>query len=304
MNLINVVAPVYNEEKVIVEFVRQVVISLESFTEDYKIILVDDGSSDESWSEIVKVCRANMKVSGIKLSKNFGHHYAITAGINSSDSEWVVVMDTDLQDQPEYIPQLFKKASEGYDVVFVSRVSRPEAKWYKLTQKIFYILLNFMSGMNFDSTKANFSIINKKVVLGFNRFNEQSRFYASTVNWLGFKSATIKAKHGTRFYGKPSYTLVKRFKLAKDVIFAFSDRILTFSSIFSVLVLFITFPFFLVIVTNSSTRGNLSDELLLTTIYVLVGTLILISSTIALYLRQVLKEVKARPLYLVEDEIN
>jgi dolichol-phosphate mannosyltransferase len=138
-------------------------------------------------------------------------------------------MDGDLQDRPEVIPKLLDKAKEGYEIVFVNRENRPEGFIYKMAQRFFYALLNALSGLKLDSRQANFSIISKKVVDNFNRYSETTRFYASTIKWLGFRRAEIFADHGTRFNGISSYTINKRIQLARDIILSFSERPLKFA---------------------------------------------------------------------------
>ena len=229
MTFLSVVAPIFNEGPVVKEFVKQVTEVLTSQVLDYEVILVDDGSTDDSWKYIESAANENKKIVALKLSKNFGHHYAITAGLHNSAGQWVVVMDSDLQDRPEVIPDLLKKAQEGYDVVFVSRQQRPESLVYKFSQKIFYVILRSLSGIDFDSKQANFSIISRKVVEAFMIFPENARFYGSTIKWLGFSRSSIEASHGSRFSGKPSYTLKKRINLALDIILSFSDRPLKFA---------------------------------------------------------------------------
>ena len=136
MTFLSVVAPIFNEGPIVREFVKQVTEVLTSQALDYEVILVDDGSTDDSWKYIESAANENKKIVALKLSKNFGHHYAITAGLHNSAGQWVVVMDSDLQDRPEVIPDLLKKAQEGFDVVFVSRQQRPESLVYKFLQKI------------------------------------------------------------------------------------------------------------------------------------------------------------------------
>lgn len=306
MVLINVVAPIYNEQGLIKEFVNQVITALEKITDNFKIILVDDGSNDKSWDEISEVCLNNNKIVGIKLSKNFGHHYAITAGIHNSEGEWVVVMDSDLQDRPEVIPELFQKTQEGYDVVFVSRTHRSEKIWYSISQKIFYFLLSILSGIKFNSSEANFSIINKKVVDAYKQFPEQARFYGSTVTWLGFKRASIKAKHGARFSGKPSYTLRKRFKLASDIILSFSDRPLKFAVNFGLFISLISFLIliwiFLRVIFGGFTVVGWAS--LMASLFLIGGIVIFILGIIGVYISKVFGEVKRRPLFIIETKIN
>jgi dolichol-phosphate mannosyltransferase len=143
MTYLSIVAPIYNEEQNIAEFVSRAKLALANISNDFKIIFIDDGSNDNSWKVIKNISNIDNKITGLKLSKNFGHHYAITAGLNHADSEWVVVMDSDLQDRPEVIPQLYQKAQEGFDVVFVSRVNRPESVVYRILQKLFYFKTQF-----------------------------------------------------------------------------------------------------------------------------------------------------------------
>jgi dolichol-phosphate mannosyltransferase len=220
----SVVIPVLNESSLIEELVKRVTTNLKKITEDFEIIIVDDGSQDKTWDLVEKESRNETRIKAIKFSRNFGHHYAITAGLHRANGDWVVVMDGDLQDRPEVIPELYKKSQEGFDVVFVSRQNRPEKLYYRMAQKIFYWILRNLSGIDFDSSQANFSIISKRVVEAFKIFPENTRFYGSTIKWLGFKSSYILADHGSRHSGKPSYTLRKRIKLAVDIILSFSDR--------------------------------------------------------------------------------
>ena len=147
MKEICVVAPIFNEETTISEFVKQVANNVKQLNSEYEIILIDDGSNDNSWMEIQKEAQKNVNVRGLKLSKNFGHHYAISAGLHKSNAKWTVVMDSDLQDRPEVIKDLYLKANEGYEVVFVSRTNRPESFAYLFLQKLFYKLLNLFSGI-------------------------------------------------------------------------------------------------------------------------------------------------------------
>ena len=190
---LSVVIPVYNESSLIDELVKRVKTNVKLITEDYEIIIVDDGSQDNTWNSIENEAKSENRIKGIKFSRNFGHHYAITAGLHNSNGEWVVVMDGDLQDRPEVIPELYKKAHEGFDVVFVSRQNRPEKLYYRIAQKIFYWILRSLSGVDFDSRQANFSIINKKVVEAYKNFPENARFYGSTIMWLGFKRTVVYA---------------------------------------------------------------------------------------------------------------
>jgi dolichol-phosphate mannosyltransferase len=161
MTKLSVVIPLFNESMLIEELVKRVKANTEKVTNDYEIVLIDDGSKDTTWQKIKTEADIENRIKGIKFSRNFGHHYAITAGLHNATGDWVVVMDGDLQDRPEVIPELYRKALEGFDGVFVLRQERQEKFLYLFTQRLFYLILNLLSGIDFDYRKANFSIIKK-----------------------------------------------------------------------------------------------------------------------------------------------
>jgi dolichol-phosphate mannosyltransferase len=305
MTELSIVIPVFNESELIKELVKRVKLNTESITTDYEIILVDDGSNDSTWSEILREANLEKRVRGLKFSRNFGHHYAITAGLHQSSGKWVVVMDGDLQDRPEVIPQLFKKATEGFDVVFVSRQNRPEKLYYRLAQKVFYWLLRNLSGIDFDSRQANFSIINRKVVEAFKSFPENARFYGSTIKWLGFKRTQIFADHGQRFSGRPSYTLRKRIKLATDIILAFSERPLKFAIGLGTLISLLSFIFIFWIIYRVIFLEYIISTLvsLVTVMFFSTGIILIVIGITGIYIGEIFRQVKNRPLYIIEDKI-
>jgi dolichol-phosphate mannosyltransferase len=302
---LSVVIPVYNESSLIDELVKRVKTNVKLVTEDFEIIVVDDGSQDDTWSSIENEARLENRIKGVKFSRNFGHHYAITAGLHNATGEWVVVMDGDLQDRPEVIPELYKKALEGFDVVFVSRQNRPEKLYYRIAQKIFYMMLRTLSGLDFDSRQANFSIINKKVVEAFKVFPENARFYGSTIMWLGFKKSFILADHGVRYAGKPSYSLRKRFKLASDVIVSFSARPLRWSIILGFVMSVFSIFFALWIGYKSVYYGfeALGWASLMASIFFSTGIILIVTGVSAIYLGAIFNQVKNRPLYVIEKMV-
>lgn len=306
MTTLSVVAPIYNEGSLVSEFVKQVVENVTKITSDYEILLIDDGSLDNSWEFISSESQRNSRVKAFKLSRNFGHHYAITAGLHNSTGEWVVVMDSDLQDRPEVIPDLYKKAQEGFEVVFVSRRERPESSIYLLFQKTFYFFLRILSGIKFDSRQANFSIINKKVVEAFIKFPEHARFYGSTINWLGFKRSSINARHGERYSGKPSYTLRKRLSLAADIIISFSGRPLRIGISIGLLMSLTSILLLTWILLGKFTWGFeiLGWPSLMATILFTGGSILIVLGILGIYLSEVFQEVKSRPLYIVSETRN
>lgn len=302
---LSVVIPVFNEESLIQELIKRVRINVEIITEDYEIILVDDGSEDKTWDFIENATKIERRIKGIKFSRNFGHHFAITAGIHNTSSEWVIVMDGDLQDRPEVIPNLYNKAQEGFDVVFVSRQNRQEKLYYRILQKIFYKVLRSLSGINFDSRQANFSIINKKVVEAFKSFPENARFYSSTIKWLGFNSAHILADHGVRHSGKPSYTFKKRMKLASDVILSFSDRPLRASILLGISMSALSLMFLIVVLYRWFYLGRSADgwTSVVSVLFFSTGIILTVIGISSIYIAEIFKEVKNRPLYVIDKKI-
>jgi glycosyltransferase involved in cell wall biosynthesis len=304
MTHLSVVISVYNERSLIDQLVKRVKTSLKLITEDFEIRIVDDGSQDKTWTSIENEAKSEKKIKGIKFSRNFGHHYAINAGLHNSEGEWVVVMDGDLQDRPEVIPALYKKAQEGFEVVFVSRQNRPEKLYYLIAQKIFYWLLKILSGINFDSRQANFSIINKKVVEAFKSFPENARFYGSTIKWLGFKRSFIIANHGKRYSGKPSYTLKKRLTLASDIILSFSERPLKFIIGLGLLMSFISILFAHWIIYGTIKLGYAVIGWLSGIVSTLfsTGMILIVLGIIGIYLGRIFEEVKRGLCLLFQNQ--
>ena len=306
MTHISIVIPVLNEDQLIHELISRVIYSAETITEDFEIVIVDDGSVDKTWFKIKIESEIDNRVKGIKFSRNFGHHFAITAGVHKAQGDWVVVMDGDLQDRPEVIPELYKKAIEGFDIVFVLRQGRKENLIYLLAQRFFYLLLNALSGIKFDYRKANFSIISRKVVEAFKEFNEYSRFYGSTIKWLGFNHTEISALHGSRYAGKTSYSIKSRLKLASDIIFSFSERPLKYSIVIGFLISLTAVASSFWIVFSSIVWGYAVlgwASLMVITLF--VGGIVLITlGIVGVYIGRIFQEVKSRPKYIVEESIN
>ena len=303
---ISVVIPVLNESSLIEELTKRVKINVEKITPNFEIIIIDDGSKDDTWDKIIYEAKKEKRVKGIKFTRNFGHHYAITAGLHNTVGEWVIVMDGDLQDRPEVIPELYRKAQEGYEVVFVSRQNRTEKIYYKILQRIFYIILRFLSGVEYDSRQANFSIISRKVAEAFKNFPENARFYGSTVKWLGFSTTHIMADHGKRHSGQSAYTFKKRVKLAADIILSFSERPLKFAIglglIMSLLsIISVTTIIYRAVFSSYTVIGWAST---ISTILFSTGIILITTGISAIYIGEIFREVKRRPLYIVEKTFN
>jgi len=221
---ISIVSPVYRAEKMIPILVERIEKSIKKITNDYEIILVEDCGPDQSWDVIEQVAAVNQKVIGIKLSKNFGQHYAITAGLDQAKGDWVVVMDCDLQDQPEEIEKLYKKALEGFDIVLARRYERKDNLFKYFFSMSFYRVLGYLTGTNHDESVANFGVYSRNVVEAVTSMRESIRYFPTMVKWVGFKSTKVNVEHDERLDGESSYNFKRLLNLALDIILAYSDK--------------------------------------------------------------------------------
>ena len=304
--LISIISPVYKSENIVNFLVESIVNELEFNNIDFEIILVDDNSPDKSWEKIEKLCLEDSRIKGIKLSKNFGQHIAISAGINNSIGDYIVVMDCDLQDSPFYIPIMLNECRKGNEIVYTIKENRRH-NWFKnLTATLFNLLFNFLSNNIKSNDKiGSFSMISRKVANEFNKFNDCRRHYIMLIRKLGFKSTSIEVTHNKRAEGKSSYNLIKLFTHAIDGITFNSTKLLKLSiiiglvlSIFSILWALWVFYMFLF---HSVTSGYTSIMLLLA----MSTGLILSSIGIAgLYIGNTFEQVKNNPLYIIEKKIN
>src|SRR5688572_25417042 len=170
---VSIVTPVYRAEGCIEELYRRLVAALSPITQDFEIVMVEDCGGDRSWDIIRELARKDPRVKGLQFSRNFGQHYGITAGIDHCDGDWVVVMDCDLQDQPEEIPRLYAKALEGYDVVLARRGRRTEGAGRRAMSWLFYRIFSWLADTEYDGDAGNFRIISRKVVVNCRRMREQ-----------------------------------------------------------------------------------------------------------------------------------
>ena len=306
MPCISVVSPVYRGEKMVHELVRRVFENVSKITEDFDVILVNDASPDSSWAEIQKECAVDTRVKGINLSRNFGQHRAITAGLNYAKGDWVVVMDCDLQDRPEEILNLYKKAQEGYDIVQGERVERQDKFLKKLSSTIFNSIFSYLSGIKKNKKIANFGIYKQPVIRTVCNMPERDRGFGILVDYVGFKSISIPIEHGSRFEGTSSYTLSKLLKLAFGLIISNTNkplRIMTGLG-FTLSIVSLLIAFYNVIVNLMGLIGVQGFTTTVFSIWFVGGMLMMQIGIVGLYIGKIFDQVKGRPLYVVMDEIN
>lgn len=303
---ISVVSPIYGCKECLFELYDRLSKTLSQITENYEIILVNDACPQASWERIVMLCAKDPRVKGINLSRNFGQHYAITAGLDHAKGEWVVVMDCDLQDRPEEIIKLYNKALDGYDIVFGKRVDRQDSFLKRLGSRVFNRVLEYFTETKHDNSIANFGIYAQKVVETINRYREHTRDFLLFAQMVGFKKAEIEIEHAARAYGQSSYNLSKLIRLAIDSIVSHSNKPLrlsiqlgfgiAFASLIYACWLVIRYFFY-----HTPAEGWTS---LMVSMFFMFGLLFAIIGITGLYIGKIFDEVKRRPLYIIQETIN
>ena len=288
------------------ELITRIVASVSTITDDYEIILINDASPDNSWAEIERQCALNPKVKGLNLSRNFGQHYAITAGLTYAQGEWVVVMDCDLQDRPEEIPNLYSKAQEGYDSVLAQRIQRSHGLFKRLGSKCFYKVFSYLTETQQDASVANFGIYNRKVIDAVLSMGDAMRYFPTQVQWVGFKKAYLPIQHDERAEGKSTYNLSRLFRLAFDTIISFSDkpmRLMVQMGLFVTLISFVVGIVFIVRYCMGliEVMGFAS---LIISLWLLSGIIISLIGIVGIYLGKLFEKAKERPTFIVNEKRN
>jgi dolichol-phosphate mannosyltransferase len=298
---ISVVVPVYGGESCLQELYRRLCAALEPISPDFEIVLVEDCGPDRSWALIEELGRADARVRGLQLTRNFGQHHAITAGLRAARGDWVVVMDCDLQDRPEEIPRLYAKAQEGYECVLARRTRRRDPLLRRLGSRAFYALFNYLTDLRYDGSVANFSIVSRQVVDEVNRMNEAVRFYGGLLSWLGFARAYIEVQHDPRFAGESSYSFMKLLRLSLSVILAHSNKPLRLCVTAGVVLSTVSFAGGVWLFVRALAWGTpvMGWSSLIVSIYFATGAIILTLGILGLYVDKIFSEVKRRPLFVV-----
>lgn len=309
MKKISVIVPMYFEEAVVSECykrLKEVLTNLDNY--EYEIIFIDDGSRDQTLSILEKIAMVDKNVKIISFSRNFGHQAAVQAGLKLSTGDAVVIIDADLQDPPELIPQMISLWENGNDVIYAKRKSREgETKFKLFSAKIFYNILNDLSDVSIPKDTGDFRLADRKVVDVINSLPEHNKFFRGLFSWVGFKQAPIEYERKERFAGETKYPLNKMIKLAKDGIFSFSTKPLKFvtklgivSIIISILILIYSLLSF-IFDWNNLTPGWTS---IMVTITFFAGIQLVSLGMISEYIGRIYDESKNRPSYIINKKIN
>jgi polyisoprenyl-phosphate glycosyltransferase len=300
----SLVLPIYNEEETIPELVRRLGELIEQLDGDAEVILVDDGSSDSSYELMVAAREADPRFKLLRLSRNFGHQIAVTAGLDAATGDAVIVMDSDLQDPPEVALDLAARWREGYDVVYAVREERHgESRFKEATATGFYRLFKRMSDVEVPLDVGDFRLVDRRALDAFRSMREQNRYVRGMFSWIGFRQVGVPFTREARFAGETKYPLRKMIKFATDGIVSFSAYPLRLALKLGFLVS--AFSFVLVIVFLVSQLAGLYSVPGLASIAVFVaflgGIQLLLIGIMGEYVARIHDEVKGRPLYLVSD---
>ena len=288
------------------ELVSRIEAAVETFTQDYEIILVNDCSPDDSWSKMKDICASDKKVKGINLSRNFGQHYAITAGLTKSTGEWVVVLDCDLQDRPEEIPNLYKKAQEGYDSVFAEIIERDDRFMKKLTSRAYNYVFAYFTDTVIGKKANNFGIYNRKVINAVLSMGDNIRCFALEVRWVGFKVGYYQVVKDARLEGTTGYTWKRLFSYAFNNVIAFSNKPLNLTlRLGGIIVIFsivVALYYFIRYLTDGIDVSGFTTIVI--SLWMIAGIIIYIIGMVGIYLGHVFDKVKGRPTFIIKDTMN
>jgi polyisoprenyl-phosphate glycosyltransferase len=302
---LSVVVPVYGCRDCLDQLHERLATALEPISASYQMVFVDDRSPDGAWRVLEALARSDGHVKAIRLSRNFGQHAAITAGLAASEGEWTVVMDCDLQDPPELIQTLYAQAMAGFDLVFARRRQRSQSPLRLVLARIYFKVLNTFMGTNIDGGFGTFSILSRKVVDAYLSLGERDRHYLFVLNWLGFEQGVIDFDQGDRRAGKSSYTLRKLVGHALSGIFFQTTTLLVYIVYlgFVIVVMGVLLSAFLVYLdlVAHPQPGWVSVMVL---ILVIGGFIITSTGVTGLYIGRVFQQVKGRPLYVVDSVVR
>lgn len=305
--LCSVVVPMYNEEEVLHETYRRLTEVMKNSGVSYEIVFVNDGSRDKTYSMLNEICDKDKRVKLLDFSRNFGHQIAITAGMDHSIGQCVVVIDGDLQDPPELIPEMIKKWKEGYDVVYGKRIKREGESFFKrFTAKTFYRLLKNITNVDIPVDTGDFRLIDRKVCNTLNSLPEKNRYVRGLVSWIGYKQTFVEFVRQERFAGDSKYPIKKMLKLAFDGITSFSYKPLVISGYLGGISFFIGILIMVLDIIKHLTRGIniINFNFIISIDLIMFGIMLSCIAIIGQYIGRIFDESKRRPNYIIESIIN
>lgn len=303
---LSVIIPVYGCIDTIDELYKRLNINLKKVAKNYEIIFVDDSNNLSTWNKLKNISKKSKKVLCISLSRNFGQHAAVTAGLENSNGDWIVIMDCDLQDKPEEIINLVKNCENDCDIVYASRKKRNDNFIKKISSILFYSLMSWLTNIKLDYTVSNFGLYKQKVIKAVLSLEDNHRFFPLLVRWVGFNSKTIVVKHEKRGKGRSGYSIRKLILLAFRTIISFSDkplRIIMYIGFLIASVASIVAIYFLYLALNGYV-SVIGWPSLIVSIWFFGGTLLGVIGLVGLYIGKTFDQTKKRPVYIIAKKIN
>lgn len=296
------VVPVYGSPESLEPLSRRVRDVCATMGVSYELILVDDRCPKNSWLSINRLAEDDPAIVGVRLSRNFGQHAAIQAGLSRVRGEWIVVMDCDLQDRPEEVPRLWADAVKGYDIVRAKRVTRNDPTYRRLSSSAFYAILSYLTDTHQNPQFSNFGIYKREVIDIITQWQEDSKYFPAIVSWVGFSQSTLTVEQDPRLSGHSSYTFLTLAKLGLNIIVGFSDKPLKLVMIAGFAMAFLSFGVSLIILV-SYLLGFLTVEgwaSIALSLWFLSGCMLFSLGLTGLYVGRILVEAKGRPSFIVD----
>jgi len=306
--LLSIVAPVFRSDAIVPEFVRRACEGASKVTENFELLLIEDGSPDGSWDEILGACARDPRVKGVQLSRNFGQQPAITAGLTYARGQYVVVMDSDLQDDPAYVADLYRKALEGFDIVFARKRIRRFSILRNLTTRLYYAMFRWLASVDYDQHVGAYSIVTRRVVDAFLKFGDYRRGYVIVLGWLGFKRAHVDVEHRDRPIGRSTYSGFALIGHAITIAVTYSDKPLRMSIYFGLMLSVLSFVLAMWLTINyfTSNVGQLAlgwTSIIISHLF-LSGLMLTSLGVVGLYIGRIFEQVKQRPIFVVRETRN
>lgn len=302
----SIIIPLYNEELTLPELRSRLIQATVSLDTSFEVILIDDGSEDRSFEIMKKIHEQDARFKIIRLSRNFGHQIAISAGMDVAQGDAIILMDGDLQDPPELLPQMIAKWKEGYQVVYTIKMSRKENSVKRLAFTAFYRVLHALSSIQIPMDAGNFSLLDRRVVEVMKHIPERHRYISGLRAWVGFKQIGIEYDRGARFAGEPQMSIGRLFSLAFDGIFSFSNIPLRAAAYVGFIAASISFAGGLFVMYEKlfTDKAILGWASTIVTITFLGGLTLMTLGVIGEYIGRIYDEVKQRPLYIISEGIG
>jgi dolichol-phosphate mannosyltransferase len=302
--VISIIAPIFNEAGNISELYRRLTDTLNSTGEDWELLFIDDGSTDGSTDLIRQVASQDPHIRPVIFARNFGHQIAVTAGLDYSRGQAVVIIDSDLQDPPEVILDLIAKWREGYEVVYAVRAEREGETWFKLfTAKLFYRLIYKITDVDIPLDTGDFRLLDRKVVNVLNQMREHHRFLRGMSVWVGFRQVGVPYKRAARYAGETKYPFRKMARFASDAITSFSYfplQLATYVGFLSAGIAILAIPV-VIFLRLTGSQAFFGQATTLIAVLFLGGVQLISLGILGEYIGRLFQEAKGRPLYIVRE---